>query len=440
MKKITRREFAKHTGAAIAGLAAHSLLNTADSWATPLRNTKLELKLRQDMVPDAVMNFMLKSFNNKNKDILVKSSFVNADLGWNYEIEHALEAPAWYTQGAHCDIFLSRGPALAQLADAGVIIPIDDFLSPSGELRRDDFHSGRHGSVLDAATYRGKLWGIPLIANTYALFCNKDLFAAGGVEKAPETWEQTIAAARAMTRDTNGDSEPDVFGYSQCSFQFPLQILSAGLDIVDLKNKRVPFDTEAGLEALDVYRRCIAWSPEHVDFERGDMGMKISVTTNAFGRYKNINHFTAPLPAGRRRANTYGDSDGIVALAVSSRCDAEKQQAARRFIEFMSSEKTFFALTETAHHLPLRRSILASEKYAAYLEKYPVMKAFVNELEYAVPKPCIPEFRFIEVVMREILYPVQETSDPMSVSLDTLREHLKKQAARANELLKKSAW
>lgn len=435
-----RRDFIRTTAGLAAGAAAGAALNTSALWAKPQTGKKVEIKFRQDLVGDGVMDFMINGFNKNKYGYKVKSSYVNSDRGWGWEVEHALEPPWWYTDGEPCDVFMARGPALAQLADAGTIMPLDDFLAASEKLSRDDYHRSRYGCVLDSATYRGRLWGIPIIGDTYALFCNTDLFAAGGVTPPPATWEETIAMARAMTRDTNGDGKPDVFGYSQCSFQYPLQILSAGLDLVDLKNKRVYYDTDVGYESLDIYRRCTNYSPDHVDFEKGDMGMKISVTTNAHGRYRHLKHITAGLPAGNRHANTYGDSDGITTFSISANTTKEKQEAAWKFIEYATSEAMYYKLVEPAKMLPLRYSILNGEKYAVYLEKNPVIRAFAAELEYAVPKPCIPEYRFVETVMREILYPVQTVDDRTSVSEASLRAHLKKHADRVNELLQKSTW
>ena len=431
---MTRRDFVKTAAAATAGLAATC------AWPTPLRGATLNIRLRQDYVGDGIMDYMIRGFNGNPWDIKVASSYVNSDMGWGYEKEHAHETPAWYTEGEPCQLFMARGPALAQLADDGVIAPLDDFLEQSERLSRDDFHKSRYGSVLDSATYRNSLWGIPFIGNTYALFCNMDLFAAGGVESPPQTWEQTIEAARAMTRDTDGDGAPDVFGYSQCSFQFPLQLLTAGLPLVDMEAKRAPFDSDEALEALDTYRRCTAFSPPHVNFENGDMGMKISVTTNSYGRYKDINHITVPLPAGARRANTYGDSDGITVFAISATATPDEQAAAWKFIEYISGEKTYFKMLDTVRNLPLRHSILEGEKYAAYLDKYPVIRAFAEELEYAVPKPCIPEYRYLEVIMREILYVVQTAEDRTAVTQTQMRDWLKKQSDLANERLARATW
>lgn len=433
-----RRDFIKGAAAAALAVAAGGV-STVESWAAAQAPVKYELKLRQSYIYDGVMDMFLRSVNSKSGRLQIKSSYVDGDLGWGHERDHCMEVPFWYTEGEPCEIYMGRGPALAQLADAGLIIPLDDYIDNSGMLGRDDYVAGRYGSVLDSATYRGKLWGIPLIGDTYALFHNNQLYRDAGIDEKPVTWEQVIETARALTRDTTGDGEPDVFGYQQCSFQYPLQILTAGIDLVDLENKRVLYDTEAGVDALETYRRCRETSPPHINFENGDIGMKMSVITNAHGRYSHLDYTPMRIPEGSRRANTFGDSDGIVAFALASGFDRDTTFAAWKAVEYMASARMFFKMVEYAHMLPMRKSILESDRYDAYRRKNPQIEAFIEELEWAVPKPCIPEYRFLEVVMREILYPVQREGW-RDLTIHQIREHCKRQADRANEVLAKAKW
>lgn len=432
-KKITRRKFIGKTAAAAACAAMSPILNTASSWAAPV-GTKLKIKLRQDLVPDPVMDMFLKSFNSTNKDIRARSSFIHSDRGWDYEIAHSDASPPWYFEGEQADLFLGRAPAFAQLAQEGKIIPLDNLIDSSAELTRADFHRSRYATVLDALTYKNALWGVPVAGNPYALFCNKKLFADAEVNEYPKTWDAAVAAAKSLTRDTNSDGKPDVFGYSQCSFQFPIQIVCSGLDFIDESARSSTFDTDEALDALDTYRLLIAYSPDHVNFENGDIAMKLSVTTNAFGKYKRIDHEITALPAGKRRANLYGDSDGVIAFAIPAGGGPDKTLAAWRLIEHMTSERFFFKLADLDKTIPLRNSILNGEKYKSYLNQNPRMKPFAAELEHSIPRPCVPEFRFIETVMRDILLPVQ-TDDPMSVTLAAMKEHLKRKADLVNQKL-----
>ena len=68
-------------------------------------------------------------------------------------------------------------------------------------------------AALDAVTEKGRVLAMPLMATTWVLMARRDLLAAAGT--APDslgTWDGVLTAAKAMTRDTNGDGQPDVWG------------------------------------------------------------------------------------------------------------------------------------------------------------------------------------------------------------------------------------
>ncbi|PNY81498.1 maltose ABC transporter substrate-binding protein [Deinococcus koreensis] len=74
---------------------------------------------------------------------------------------------------------------LGQMAAAGVIEPMDRYITSKADLDK---------TALNAFTYRGKLFGVPLFAESVALVYNKKL-----VPSAPTTWEQFLKIAQANT-------------------------------------------------------------------------------------------------------------------------------------------------------------------------------------------------------------------------------------------------
>ncbi|GGR60431.1 maltose ABC transporter substrate-binding protein [Deinococcus seoulensis] len=74
---------------------------------------------------------------------------------------------------------------LGQLAAAGVVEPLDRYLTTRTDLDK---------TALSAMTYNGKLFGLPMFAESVALIYNKKL-----VPKAPATWDEFIRAAQANT-------------------------------------------------------------------------------------------------------------------------------------------------------------------------------------------------------------------------------------------------
>ena len=55
---------------------------------------------------------------------------------------------------------------------------------------------------------------LPLYASSYELYYNTKLFKAAGISAPPKTWNEFVADARKLTKDTNGDGKNDQWGLS----------------------------------------------------------------------------------------------------------------------------------------------------------------------------------------------------------------------------------
>ena len=77
----------------------------------------------------------------------------------------------------------------------------------------EDFFPG----ALEAYTYKGKLYGIPMSMSVHVMLLNLDHFAEAGVEP-PEngrwTWDEFVEKAKALTFDSDGDGVIDKYGFS----------------------------------------------------------------------------------------------------------------------------------------------------------------------------------------------------------------------------------
>ena len=85
--------------------------------------------------------------------------------------------------------------------EQGVVEALDDYMTPE-EL--EDFFPG----ALEAYTYKGKLYGIPMSMTVHVMILNLDHFEEAGVEP-PEngrwTWDEFVEKAKALTFDSDGD-------------------------------------------------------------------------------------------------------------------------------------------------------------------------------------------------------------------------------------------
>ncbi|MCZ7543011.1 MAG: sugar ABC transporter substrate-binding protein [Anaerolineae bacterium] len=112
---------------------------------------------------------------------------------------------------AQYDIVTSGAYSMATYADAGYLQSLDDLIAQVGAdpelFSLDDYLP----SSIEAASYEGVMYSLPLYTFGAALVYNKALFDEHGV-KVPETLEELEEAAAALTLDTDGDGRTDVYG------------------------------------------------------------------------------------------------------------------------------------------------------------------------------------------------------------------------------------
>ncbi len=103
-------------------------------------------------------------------------------------------------------------------------------------------------------TWDGKYYGVPKATNTIALYYNKDMFKAKGLDpnKPPQTWDELVEAARKLT-----DPAQNVYGITfsakaneEGTFQFLpwAQMAGGGYDNIN---------AEGAVKALDVWKTII---------------------------------------------------------------------------------------------------------------------------------------------------------------------------------------
>ncbi|MDO4606037.1 MAG: sugar ABC transporter substrate-binding protein [Bowdeniella nasicola] len=137
-----------------------------------------------------------EAFTSHNPDIQVKVEVV----GWNQYWE---QLPLDIQSGEMADIFWTNSSSYAKFADNGNLIDIGQALGSD--------HDEWVPSTAELYERNGKLWGVPQIWDSIALFYNRDLVEKAGVDPASLTWmpeggdgDTLLPAARALTFDDAG--------------------------------------------------------------------------------------------------------------------------------------------------------------------------------------------------------------------------------------------
>jgi len=139
------------------------------------------------------MRAVVDAFNRKQKRIFVKLLTISG-------IENkTLMAVAG---GNPPDVAGLYGPNVAQYADDGAIMPLDDFCAEYG-IRRSQYIP----CYWDIGVYRGRVYSLPTTPASTALHYNRRMFREAGLDpdRPPRTIEELDAYAERMTkRDSRG--------------------------------------------------------------------------------------------------------------------------------------------------------------------------------------------------------------------------------------------
>lgn len=337
---------------------------------------------------------LIEEFESQNPDIIV--DLIHIPSAGDYEQNLATLIAA----GAAPDVFFINNISLPGFAAQGAFMPLEQF---ADEAFLEDFFPGH----LDAFRYQGELMALPRDISNLVLFYNQDLFAEAGLEAPGEgwTWHDFMAAAQALTKDTDGDGAIDQFGFGYSTFYLFWQpwVWSNGGRFFSEDHAEFTLNQGAALEGLEYYvgLRCdanVAPTNEQAAersaasmFADGDAAMIVD------GRWR-----VAPLlsndavdfawdvalfPEGS--AGSVIDVDGS-GWGISSTSNSPEE--AWRFIEFVSSPEAQALWTEAGIIIPSRRSVGLGDSFITP-DVYPASdEVFINANETGIPTETFEGF------------------------------------------------
>jgi multiple sugar transport system substrate-binding protein len=137
-------------------------------------------------------------------------------------------------QGNSPDVLIVDNPVVSTLAEAGVLNPTSNT-------------TGIEPNLLAAGQQDGKTYGVPIGANTLALYYNKDLLTKAGVDPAGiKDWTTLTAALKKVKAAGKKGITFSAIGTEEGSFQFLPWFWGAGADLTKL-------DSAQGVQALTLW-------------------------------------------------------------------------------------------------------------------------------------------------------------------------------------------
>lgn len=155
------------------------------------------------------------------------------------------------------DFFWMTQELISKYAELGAIADLTNQLESSTRLNAEQYYEG----VLASATYEGKTWGLPWIANPLMVYYNKTMFDNLGI-KAPSptddwTWSEFIDVARELNGKQNYKGE-SIYGTVVDGWpNIETFIWAGGGDIIAEDGKTILLDTPESFKGVSYLQTMI---------------------------------------------------------------------------------------------------------------------------------------------------------------------------------------
>lgn len=240
----------------------------------------------------------------------------------------------------------------------------------------------------------GKIYGLPKDFDTNAVWFNKSLFDAAGLDypAGDWTWEDFRETAAALTNADAGVwgvAAPLDYqgGYYNSIFQAGGQVISDDGTKAEIDSPEaiagIKFWTDLQADGSSPTLQQLSDTDGETMFEQGKVAMYVSGAYWALKMYDNTefrpNVDIAPLPMGEKRATV---SSGIANVGY---VNTKHPDEVARFLIFASGEEAAKIQAESGAVLPAFKG--TSQTWLDAMPEFPNLQIFIDASEYAVPLP-----------------------------------------------------
>ncbi|MBC5689913.1 sugar ABC transporter substrate-binding protein [Mediterraneibacter sp. NSJ-55] len=288
------------------------------------------------------------------------------------------------------DIMMVDGPYVSTYAENGLIIPLDDYISQED---KEDLIPGSAQQNM----YDGKLYAYSITESSVALYYNKDMMDAAGVEmrmpESPEdalTWAEYEDMAKALTHDgvvgTNiimDKGEGMIYGL------LPFYV-SAGTGLIseDGTEAQGYYNNDAAYDAAEFLNELIQNGYANVDPIDNEFANQKAATMLS-GSYQlanakdwEFNWGVTYYPIKEKGAKAASPNGDWVFTVTSN---SKEPEAAADFINYVCSKENSAENAKVNAKIPARVSVMeAAEEWSSYPNS--IFKEQLLETSYARPR------------------------------------------------------
>lgn len=339
---------------------------------------------------------LIADYNKLNTGIKVEYR----EVPFDDLVNEALRA---YSTGQAPDIIAVDNPEHALFASRGAFLDLTDRIAKSTVIKRENYFPGPLASTM----WKGRHYGVPKATNTIALYYNKDMFKAKGLDpdRPPQTWAELVDAARKLT-----DPAANVYGIAfsakaneEGTFQFLPWAQMAGASYENI-------NTDGAVKALEIWKTFIderlaspdtltrGQSDSTATFNSGNAAMAISGPweLDRMVAEAKFDWGVALLPVpeeGAERSSSMGDFNWAIFSSTKHPDEAFK------VLEYLVSQD--HRMFRDFGLLPARTDIPIAA--TGQPRKDAALKVFLEQLKYAKPRGPHPEWPKISKAIQEAI-------------------------------------
>ena len=288
-------------------------------------------------------------------------------------------------RGKGPDLFIYAQDRLGGWIEAGKTVePIDFFID---KPTRERLLPG----MLEAMTYKGGVYGLPINYKSITLIYNKDL-----VKTPPKTTDEMVKMAKALT---NAQSGRYGLAYWYTNFYFHSALMNAFGGAVFDKDGKLTVDSPATVASLNQmmtwYKKDGIMPTEPSEaliasmFNEGKAAMVINGPWFVGDIDKKINYGLAVLPivdAAKKPMRPWLTIEGAYVAASST-----KKEAAYELAKYLTSEEAGLVLALEGRQLHTNKAVYNDKRVSGDV----VLKAFRDQLDSAEAMPNRPEMTMV---------------------------------------------
>ena len=339
----------------------------------------------------ATLDKIVADFQAKNPKIKV-----NASSGGVLADSMLQKITTALSSGQYPDIAYIFGPDIASVARSPKVAHLGKYAN-AANVKWDDFYP----AARDAVTVDGEARGFPALVDNLCVAYNKKVFKDAAVSEPADgwTWDDFVDIARSLT-----DSSKGIFGTGwpadageDCVWRIYPMIWDLGGDIVDDSGKKVAFDGESGLKALETINRLAKDKSVYPDTKPGSETMYQIFNNNKMGMVptgpwqlpdfidNQTEYGVVPLPTFTGNNVTIAGPDTWTVFDNGS----AKVAAAVKFLTYLTEGDQDVQWASQAGSLPLRNSTAESAEWKSHVSKTEGLDVFSDALQYAKTRPTI---------------------------------------------------